>query len=249
MNFFKRTAIATPPANSPVAQWDRRCSICGSAFRQPARGRPAERCVDCRAARTTVRPNVEVPIARVSDMVDRWVAGQPMAAVAREYGISRERVRQLISTVLTKEEIAEVKATHTHATLKRRQELRHKNVVVRVCLVCGDEFEAFYKSQCCSPSHREIWLSLRFHTETETKQAHRVAVARRAYELDPTDAKRSRYERALTGTQKTQGRWFITDSLGLAAAVSAYRNGWPIFKELPEACQLQAMAEALREEV
>lgn len=103
-------------------------------------------------------------------------SGDSLRVVGGRFGISHERVRQLVSKIDPEAIPAGMRVRAEEA--KRLQDERLPELEERVCVVCGVEFKTADRRRItCSSDHAQMWASgLRF-TEPSRQAAHKVHVA------------------------------------------------------------------------
>lgn len=181
--------------------------------------------------------------ARVCEL---WWKGLSQREIADALDIHHDRVMWAITSSVP---AYERRLRERVVAGRKRQRLFRDRA--RPCLTCSrwfapgdcadDGCTCHQVSHCCK-EHYQASLELRFHTNPAAKQSHRVATARIAHRNNPTAQTLANLRRAETGTQQSQGRWFVKGSNKYHAARQAYLEGWPIFDLLPESCQDQIRA-------
>jgi hypothetical protein len=160
-----------------------------------------------------------MPHAKTSLPVDKFIElygeGKTLQEIGDEYGITRERVRQLLNRNF-KEEYNELKAQRIAENAIREAEKKRAKVIIQVCRVCGDGFEGNKTHRSfCSREHHDLWV------------AHYVKIV---------------YHERLRGYQrkcapeaygKEQRRFYLYGET-LNWAMLAYDKGWPVFDEFPQ---------------
>ncbi len=166
------------------------------------------------------------------------------AVVGERYGITRERVRQVINKVLPKDVIEERKKEPGRI----RQEIKMLSRPIVECVICEKQVyqrgRGRYRHQTCCPEHSVWWRSIRWHTP-EYREIHRTFVAEWAIR-NPDKATKEQLNfayRFLEGTAGYHGRWFKPGSASHQCATAAYLNQWPIFDRLLPELQIQIRRE------
>lgn len=160
--------------------------------------------------------------------------------VGREFGITRERVRQIASTDPRYE--ARYGARYALTKKHRQEQERERKRATRRCKVCGGPIPG-RATTYCSPEHRRIYLHhFRYHLDDQFRGQQKQAVARWVLDnpdkVEPTQIEFA--HRVLAGEEiEPRGRWFDAGSKALEAALLAYRSDWPVFYELPPELQAQ----------
>lgn len=173
---------------------------------------------------------------RARDMVAAYVDGRTLEEIGDVHGLTRERVRQIITrTDPTMQRLvmrrrgarARLLAFVNHGTLPVRRD----------CPTCGIGFEAPIHQTFCSPLHRDIHFALRFQVDEVRRQKQYEKVARWALEHPEkvTEYQLRHARRVLDGTVgEEQGhrlgtRYLIPGSLPYHWALKAGALGWPLF--------------------
>lgn len=177
------------------------------------------------------------PAIDPQEVLDEWILpGPPVAEIAAKFGVSRQRIDQIVRKMTTKSE----RDLWAERAAARRRLIAVVNgpepTPIIPCRVCGLPSR---KGGFCTDDHYRDWSSLRRFIDPHTKRLHRIAVARRAYELDPCERRRRYLERAIDGTMKSQGTWMIRGSRAHKAAVEAYRLGYPIYEQFEDPIKRQ----------
>lgn len=168
------------------------------------------------------RPNPE----RDAAIVAAYKAGQTTPRVARAYGITTERVRQILNK----------QAPGLIAQRKSERHERVANAHRKPCRVCGTTTtRAHTCSDFCSEVLRRLWRVL----DLDRAQRHAESVAR-WHIANPEVAGHARVrhaQRVLAGeaTHGSKGLWFTRGSRTLEVAAEAWRNRWPIIDQFPSA--------------
>lgn len=168
---------------------------------------------------------------------ERWLAGETQSDIARDVGISRERVRQIVmSSVPVWEQRLR---GHRKQAGDRLHELGKRG---RACIMCA---RWFLPRECddqgcalngfCSRGHQRAWVLLRYHINPEQREKQRRLVAK--------NSTSETYRRNMAaGTVRQKGRWFARGSKTFAVARLAYREHWPVFDLLHPRQQAQVIA-------
>lgn len=144
-----------------------------------------------------------------------------LAAVGREYGLTRERVRQIAAMfdpdgsrrAAHKARVQRIRETKRAAAQWR--ELKRRAKAARPCAVCGSW--VLRKAQVtCSQECAEAWPTLRFHLDPVFRARHRARIAR-WYLAHPGKVTRSQLnwaKKVLAGEpmHQSQGRWTLPGS-------------------------------------
>lgn len=184
---------------------------------------------------------------RRSDIAEHFFADplRILQETADEFGVTREYVRQIANG-----------SPGRYAAKKRAKKeiLAKKNErPPRFCRTCGAQIQDSRRQGYCDDDHYKVRQRyLRYHVDPGFRERHQRTVARwglrNTHKLPTDPVERDRlvryYERVLAGeTMEVHGRWLTTGSKAMEAAVRAYREGWAIFKELPEEVQEQVKSE------
>jgi DNA-binding CsgD family transcriptional regulator len=164
---------------------------------------------------------------------DRYLAayrdGATLQDIADGEGITRERVRQLI----TGDEYHRIKAERRAAKRTEVAARQAADLAARLhpCGTCGTPTT---RPTYCSERCYTVALLLRFGTDEARHERHRVALAKSAIRSGTPSS--TWFKRFLSTDPAERpaprGRWFVEGSSGAAAAMEAYRKGWPIFDRL-----------------
>lgn len=76
---------------------------------------------------------------RANDIVARRKAGETLEAIATDYGMTRERVRQIAAKVHPKHSVVAV-AVRAKDREARRRAARIEKLVAKNCVICGERF-------------------------------------------------------------------------------------------------------------
>lgn len=147
-----------------------------------------------------------------------------LSDIAREVGVTRQAVEQDVPKWLTG------LIRQRNQARRRLQEFVH----MRECRTCG---ALTSRPRYCCTEHHEAMLSLRTHLPGIGEQHRRnAALSVLRHPERPSYARNAALARQIVaGTAPPKNRRYMAPgSLADIAAREAYRNGWPIFNELPE---------------
>lgn len=209
-----RLCLPCPTCKTPVPVVDGR------------RGR-APKCQPCRArpstpSRSAFDPERGLPVAAG----ERWLAGETYTAIAADYGVSREWVRQ---TMLARygSGIVRLVQARNKARTRAREYAKHGLPRAR-CAVCGAVVTKGRSSSRYSfcPTH----FPMRWAVETminERRHASHQAIVRRGLGCDtPTYS-----DRRWSGKAR---RWTVPGSRMHTLVREAIDKGWPLVERLPD---------------
>lgn len=172
---------------------------------------------------------------RNREWLARVCAGETVAAVAADAGVSRQRVDQAL-TALAPERPWRALARERAAI--RAEVERVRPGPPRDCRVCGARFESHVANKTtCDDACAERWQALMYAVSDARRASQRHAVARQI--LRTGEGSVAFATHVLEGTVAERGRWLIEGSAPWRAAVEACRAGWPVFDELPADVQRQ----------
>lgn len=150
--------------------------------------------------------------------------------IGRRYGVCRERIRQDCNRV----------DRTLYALARRRRKARQRLASlsggagyhgVGQCATCGENFTRSMSSQkYCSPTHYQVAIMLRYHTDDRFWERHGRAVAR--WNLAHDHGSKVGAENVLDGTVERRGRWLVEGSVAFHWCLRAYSLEWPIFDRL-----------------
>lgn len=179
---------------------------------------------------------------RTAAMLQRYRDGLTLEAIAAEYGLTRERVRQLLTV---HDEYHELRDARRDAA---RQAAAERARPPRPCRLCGTEFtpHAGLGRYCCE-DHRRMHHDLRYHLVDDSRRTDHLRSMAKTYLARPEHygPERVRWaERTLAGLTTDRGRrWVVEGSKAHLAATEAYRKGWAIFGRLHPDLQARIRAE------
>ena len=172
------------------------------------------------------RPFVRKIDADPKVLAARWEAGESLESIAGEFGVTRERVRQLIFEYdpTLRDRVRERKQAKAHAKEMRRlnaqlqANARHAIRYDLKCVVCGcwvlKTTSATEGNLTCGPEHSKAWPVIRYFEEHGGGyDRHREMIARSI--LNRPDAPEHRKEHAravLRGEMPPNRRFFVPGS-------------------------------------
>lgn len=197
------------------------------------------------ATPSTVRAERRVDLkdsSRALEAISRYRAGERVADIALDFGVSRQRVDQLMASVETRGYLGLTQHYRRAQRRVRAAAAAHREFLEHACpcKVCG----VLTLASCCGKEHREIWLALRYHADHSYRQQQREALARWQLRKHPTGEKHAHALRFLSGEAKKNGRnrWLIPGSAVYRAAELCAKQHWPLFELLPDAIREQVLA-------
>lgn len=158
---------------------------------------------------------------RNREIVDKRVGGMTLGQIAREYGLTRERVRQ----ICTREEpdhTDKSRAAREQREMLAEQERRFQwerevEASDRTCAVCLSNMHPSTPARVktCGGECAEVWAKARYHLDRDQWSRHRESVARSI--LNHADKRRESEiawaERVVAGdAPEPRGRWFVAGS-------------------------------------
>jgi hypothetical protein len=175
--------------------------------------------------------------ARARDVAERVRNGDHPNDIARQLGVSRERVRQLHAAIAPGLVAEGRAARHALASEQRRvrAEVQLVTHALRVgpCPVCDGPVPP-PRDRTCSAECAKLWVQVGYHLDPHRRVTHQRAMARwtLANSTDPTQRRSAR--RVLAGTARTHGRWVLSDRVRrdlervgeLRAAVAVTGETW-----------------------
>lgn len=205
----------------------------------------------CRCGRATVHGNTKVCGGCMEGYYARYLDGDgSMSTLAREAGVSRERMRQVFLDLSDG-----VPAVHLRNAIKRERagvqaEIEAQRWALEAeragvtCRTCGRPHSRRWHggwAQNCSTECSQMWGTVRLIADDGEYEAHRQRVARwNLRHADQGDDIRTRHAtRVLHGEDERRGRWLQPGSARWEIACRAYREGWPTFATWPEDVQEQ----------
>lgn len=119
---------------------------------------------------------------RIKQMMQMYEDGATLRQVAKEFGISHERVRQLFDN-RDPEFTAQVAAKRKQEKIKQRaireqEKENERNRPKGTCRICGDPIYRPRAKYTCSPEHQKIWNKIKLHIDPSIRQDHIVAEAK-----------------------------------------------------------------------
>jgi len=192
------------------------------------------------------RPPDPANVRRAERMVVAYVRDDmTLEEIARYHGggITRERVRQILN---------KTDRTLYRLAIRRRQARTRMRSVgsghvsggmgfyPRDCPTCGLAFTAENAmTMYCTPTHRQVALLLRYHTDDSVRTRHREAIARHG--VANGVGSQIFHDHVLNDPKAivSKGRWLLPGSMTWHWAVRALALGWPIFEKLPPEIQAQ----------
>jgi hypothetical protein len=179
-----------------------------------------------------------------TDMLDRYLSGETLASIGRDYAVTRERVRQIVCQL-------DPAARRKHVASRERQReaeaerLRAERAEDNgPCRVCGSPNEGRARSATCSSWCSEAWthITVRRLLDPDQWQSHtrQLALSNIEHSNNPYDVRSA--IRTIAGTKRSHGRWLIPGSKAWEVAVRAATERWPTFDQMPEQVQRQVGA-------
>lgn len=178
------------------------------------------------------------------DMLRRIREGEPLRTVAADYGLTGERIRQIVISLdpqvirlgqaVRRERQVVLAEAREQVKLASRQRLL---TTLPPCVVCWGPMQRPSRGAAkgrvpqgrttCSPRCRELWYQLRYHLDPDLKEQHRLTIARRALQVG-RPGQQAWATNLLAGTSRQDpNRWrpySATVTAGLAE-VSRLREG------------------------
>ncbi len=182
-------------------------------------------------------------IDRRNMIAEDWrTSGQTYREVSERYGITRERVRQIVNLVYGPDAVQDRQSENREL----RKLARAMERPLTECIICGARIPKVpsYKHQSCCPEHAFMWTRIRHHV-AEYRERHRINVAK-WHVAHPEKVNGTMFrsaQRHLDGTVGYHGRWLVESSVSHSTATQAYREGWPIFERLVPEIQDQIRSE------
>lgn len=183
---------------------------------------------------------------RTAAMLQRYRDGLTLEAIAAEYGLTRERVRQLLTVHAEYHELRDARQAAARRAAAERALAAAPPP--RPCRLCGTEFtpHAGLGRYCCE-DHRRMHHDLRYHLVDDSRRTDHLRSMAKTYLARPEHygPERVRWaERTLAGLTTDRGRrWVVEGSKAHLAATEAYRKGWAIFGRLHPDLQARIRAE------
>lgn len=122
--------------------------------------------------------------ARNDVIVSRRLSGATLGQIAREFGLTRERVRQIctradVNHTRVSRQVREANAERE----QREQQIRWEEEVKasdRRCAVCGSQMHPSVASRIrtCGGECAEVWAKARYHLDEDQWRRHRQSVAK-----------------------------------------------------------------------
>lgn len=171
----------------------------------------------------------EARIARAETMVARRVAGDTLEVIGRDYGLTRERVRQIT------EKYAPWRPWDAAAAERQtlQADVDQVRAALRTCRICGGQLPA-RRHRLCSDDCHDTWALLRYHlADDRYRRKARRSYARWASTHRPEV--RGYAERVLAadgGSLNPDRRWVCPSSRTWQRLRDAVVGGWPIVGEL-----------------
>lgn len=223
------------------------CRECGGKWaRHLVRGRKPHTCGPCRAGSPSPRRyrrrrepaprRTALDVYPVEEWVQRRCEGESLVSIGEEYGLSRERVRQLT------ERLAPHKPWDAYA-MERRGLKADASRYGPPCKVCGDLIdrateEGRNRTSYCSAEHFQIMMSVRWLTSPERYEAHRLHAARTTLSnptADLSDEYRETLKAIVAGSPPPPARRFVVRGSAVWDAIEqALDGGWPLLDALDE---------------
>lgn len=248
---------AHPDADSPYIVWaDGTVTVVERARRRRRFDRVGEVDLDPRGA--PVRPGRHGTArfqsgCRCDECVSAWsnaygaaaerLAGATLDEIADRLGITREGARRIT------EKVAPWRPWNAVSTERRvvsAEVAASDPEVSQRCRLCGGEFSGTLAELAnrgfCRVAHRKMWTAIRYHADEEYRERQIRASARWAlfHQDRSTPAQRRQARRVLDyPTDETGDRWLVEGSKPFRVAVTALREGWPVFDRLEPRIQHQ----------
>lgn len=172
-------------------------------------------------------------------MLDAYVRdSMTLEEIGERHGVTRERVRQLISPL--DPTLYKMEQLRRKGRTKLRARSKGSPVTIRECITCGKTFETTNTSKCCCPVHRQVYNLLRYHVDPKRHEHTRRNTAKFVLKSDASETQKRFAQRVLDGVELDEhGKWMIPGSLAWHWALRAHALRWPIFDQLPGEIQQQ----------
>lgn len=159
--------------------------------------------------------------ARNARIVERRVEGATLQEIANEYGITRERVRQICGA-RDREHTAKARKAQADKRARRlardrEKYLREVEQSSRACVVCHAKMhpETPERIRTCGGECAEVWAKARYYIDAEQWERHRMSVARSIinHAHKRTDSELAWANKIVSGeAPEPRGRWTVAGS-------------------------------------